>query len=84
MKYILFALVVAFTISAHSQTASIYYKSGWNKLYFEDDERGAIVDFSKSIALEPKYILAYLGRADAKSFLLDYRGAIAIIVKPLN
>ncbi len=84
MKYILLALVVAFTISANSQTATTYYKSGWDKLYLDDNERGAIVDFTKAIELDPKYVLAYLARGDAKSFLLDYRGAISDYSKTIE
>ena len=41
-----------------------------------DSYKGAIVDYTKAIELDPEYALAYDNRGASKYYLEDYKGAI--------
>ena len=62
--------------AGYSQTAKEYFDRGIAK-YNLHDNRGAIVDYTKAIEINPEYAEAYHNRGIAKDFLKDYRGAIA-------
>jgi len=69
---IIFCLFI--TTLAYSQTAEDYYNSGLDK-YDQQDYKGAILDYTKAIELNPKDSEAYYNRGTAKHKLQDYRGA---------
>ena len=68
--------------------ADANFKKGMVK-YSAKDYKGAIADFTKSIAANPKNATTYICRANCKKRLEDYKGAVddytkAIQLKPNN
>jgi Tfp pilus assembly protein PilF len=61
MKKLFFlSVILALSICSYSQTAIDYFSKGMSKAPINDT--GAIVDFTKAIELDPKYIDAYYFR----------------------
>lgn len=80
--YLIFALSITSSgfgqidADGHNINAERYYRSGSEK-FKTADYRGAIVDYSKAIEIDPKQVRYYLDRALVKDqYLKDYRGAI--------
>jgi tetratricopeptide (TPR) repeat protein len=71
-------------IAQNNDKAKKYYESGNSK--FDNDAKGALVDYNKAIALDPKLAVAYRNRGDLKrdkfddiqGALADYNQAIAL------
>ena len=85
---IIFSLL--FQGQIHAQTANDLIQSGLEKQK-NKDLSGAIADFTKAIALEPKNFHAYLDRGNAyfklqdlKSALADYDKAISLHPRDVN
>ena len=87
MKNILFTLLLLISFSSFGQSqhddynyitkeAKIIYEIAEDKFDNEDFE-GANIDYTKVIALCPKYAPAYWKRADVKAELGDYYGSIS-------
>jgi tetratricopeptide (TPR) repeat protein len=63
-------------------TADEFFIAGFNKLVgasgdFRAEKREAVAQFSRAIALNPRYTIAYFMRAVVKSHLNDSQGALA-------
>ena len=78
MKNLIFTILIASLLSkAYSQTSEEFYKSADTKMHDLRDYPGAIKDFDKAIALNPKYDWSYLGRGIAKNPNKEYWAAMA-------
>lgn len=71
------------TQQAYAQTAEDWIVSG-NQKYFNDDNLGAIADYTKAIGIDPDDAVIYLIRGKAKHELKDYQGAIADYTKAIE
>jgi tetratricopeptide (TPR) repeat protein len=61
---------------APTLTANDYYLSG-NRKYDQKDYRGAILDYDRAIALNPRFADVYYQRGNTKFLgIKDYRGAL--------
>lgn len=67
--FLLLLVTVAF-INTYGQTAEEYFKQG-NSKYLKNDFLGAEKDFTKAIALNPKFVDAYINRGRLKHNKLD-------------
>jgi tetratricopeptide (TPR) repeat protein len=77
MKKILYFILTVLSISeGFSQTADDYNTRGSEK-YNKKDYRGAITEYTKAIAINPKHVWANYNRGLSKQNMEDYRGAIA-------
>lgn len=81
----LFLLILAFILclTSFSQTSVDLNFSGVEKDE-QKDYKGAIAEYSKAIALNPKYAIAYYNRGISKNNLKDYQGAIADYTKAIE
>ena len=70
-------VLVLISLVGNSQTAEEFYHRGQKKEYELNDYNGAILDYTKAIAINPKFKDAYIARGFTKFFLKDYTGAIA-------
>jgi tetratricopeptide (TPR) repeat protein len=83
-------LVLCFSLIGLFACKSEIEKKAEAKVYFDqalsknEDYKGAVDDYTKSIELNPKYQLAYHNRANAKRMLGDYTGAIKDCDKALE
>ena len=75
MKAFLVVILFVLSLNFFGQTAEEFYKSGIKKGSLNDD-KGAIEDYTKAIALNPNFIDAYWNRAVTKHNLNNYKGAI--------
>ena len=81
MKKILLAVVLLFLLGGwvekpnEKEEAELYYKNG-NTKYNLNDFKGAILDFDKTIELNPKFTYAYNNRGNTKYKLKQYKEAI--------
>ena len=84
MKNILYLLLAlaSYGISAQT-TAEEYLNSAVSKFYL-DDMKGAIVDYTKAIIIDPSYVEAYRKRGLAKEELKDFSGAIVDYTKAIE
>ncbi len=86
MKQLL-TLVLLFTGTLlFAQAADVNFKKGISK-FGHKDYKGAMEDFTKSIAINPKNVTTYVCRANCKEYLDDFAGAAddytkAIKLKP--
>ena len=62
--------------STDDRAGDYYYYNGLDK-YNLEDYKGAIVDFTKAIRINPNDLYYYIFRAQAKEKLKDYNGAIS-------
>ena len=63
------------TQHAYAQTAEDWIVSG-NQKYINDDNQGAIADYTKAIEINPKYAMAYYTRGLARKYVIgDLEGA---------
>jgi tetratricopeptide (TPR) repeat protein len=77
MKHYTILIFLLLTSSiVFSQSGAEYFFEG-NYKYDLEDYRGAILNYSKAIEINPNYADAYNFRGRAKGQLQDYRGAIA-------
>lgn len=83
MKNLLIVLVLIFSEFSYCQTDSQFVQSGFAK-YSKEDYKGAIVDYSKAIELNPKDSYLYRVRGSSKNNLQDYLGAIADYSKAIE
>ena len=74
MKNFLFLLSVLLVTVSFGQTAEEYKNQG-NAKYDLQDYRGAILDFTKAIELDPKNAILYYNRGLAKNALSYTDGA---------
>lgn len=74
-KLLILILLFVSIISCYCQTAEEYIKSGNTKKSLKD-YKGAIVDYTKALELDPLSSRAYALRSWVKVTLGDYRGAI--------
>ncbi|WP_152563001.1 tetratricopeptide repeat protein, partial [Prochlorococcus sp. MIT 0701] len=65
--------VLLSTQAAHAESADDYAKAGLEKLQ-SDDPKGAIVEYSKAIKINPQFARAYHDRGIAKVLLGDNKG----------
>ena len=75
MKNFLFLLSVLFVAVSFGQTAKDYYKQA-EKKHDLQDYRGALVDYTKAIELDPTNAAFYNNRSIFKRKLKDYTGSI--------
>ena len=83
MKNILFTLALLISVVSFGQTATEYFKSGYDKAAAKD-YYGAISDYNKSIEINPNNADAYYNRGISKSDLKDYYGAISDYTKAIE
>ncbi|OFY84655.1 MAG: hypothetical protein A3F72_01475 [Bacteroidetes bacterium RIFCSPLOWO2_12_FULL_35_15] len=84
MKTLLFLfLTFILSINSFGQTSVELNYSGVEKDELKD-YKGAIAEYSKAIALNPKYAIAYYNRGISKNNLKDYLGAIADYTKAIE
>ena len=76
-------LVITYSINCYCQTNGDYFKKGMTEAKLKD-YRGAILDFSKAIELNPTDAMAYVDRGASKGYLHDYEGAIADYSKAIE
>ncbi|HIF49558.1 MAG TPA: tetratricopeptide repeat protein [Cytophagales bacterium] len=76
MKWYFIIIFFVFSCTNFSQTWKEYYYSGLKK-YDNRDYNGAIVDFTKSIELNPNFVYAYFNRGVVKEIMNDRNGACA-------
>jgi tetratricopeptide (TPR) repeat protein len=74
---------------ATAATADEFFIAGFNKLVgangdFRAEKREAVAQFSRAVALNPRYVIAYFMRALAKNQLNDSQGALADLNKALS
>lgn len=74
-KSIIFIYIFAFNLLLYAQSADEYLKLGIEK-HLKNDYQGAIIDYSKSIDLNPKNHIAYYNRATVEMLLKDYENAM--------
>jgi tetratricopeptide (TPR) repeat protein len=72
-----------------ARKADEFFIAGFNKLVgadgdFRVEKREAVAQFSRAIALNPRYIIAYFMRAFAKEKLNDSQGALADYNKAIS
>ncbi len=72
--FILLITILCFS-NTYAQTAEQYNSKGVAKEKLED-YRGAILDYTKAIEVNPKFAEAYCNRGVVKFYLKDFRGAI--------
>lgn len=85
MKQLVFILIgILLVFNSCGQSAQSYFEIGIAKLNSSNDYIGAISDFNKAIALNPKLKNVYFARAQAKEKLEDYRGAISDYSKDIE
>ena len=82
MKKLLPILLLVPMVS-FGQTASDFIKSGVDKQNLKD-YTGALIDFTKAIALNPYSVNAYNNRGQSKRRLKDYYGAIKDFSKSIE
>ncbi len=76
MKKIILLLLVFFKCTfCNSQTSADFFKFGNDKAD-KGDFIGAILDYTRSIEIDPNLATAYFNRGHAKADLGDFRGAI--------
>lgn len=73
-KSLVFILIFFYSCSNYIQPSKEYYNSGLKK-HKNGDYQGAIVDYSKSIELNPNFVYAYWLRGIAKEIINDRKGA---------
>jgi tetratricopeptide (TPR) repeat protein len=84
MKYTLtFILASNLFLSACNHKEEDYYKAGLAK-YESEDYKGAIVDYTKAIEINPDNAETYYNRGLAKDDLEDYKAAIADYTKAID
>jgi tetratricopeptide (TPR) repeat protein len=71
------------------RNADEFFIAGFNKLVgadgdFQAEKREAVAQFSRAVALNPRYVTAYFMRALAKNQLNDPQGALADLNKALS
>jgi tetratricopeptide (TPR) repeat protein len=73
-----------FHIAQVENSAQAYFEQG-NAKYSLGDNQGAIINYDRAIATDPKYVNAYYNRGNAKSALekeqeaiIDFNSAIAL------
>ena len=74
-KIILLIIVVLNCLAGNSQTAEEFFSSGILKCNYQNFQ-GAIIDFTKSLSIDPTRAETFYNRGIAKSKLEDYDGAI--------
>tara|TARA_R110002020_G_scaffold108015_3_gene250616 strand:+ start:2154 stop:2657 length:504 start_codon:yes stop_codon:yes gene_type:complete len=72
--FLLFVSLLFVPIS-FSQTIEDFRKSA-NKKFENSDYKGAIVDYTKAIELDPNMAVLYFNRAISREELKDYQGAV--------
>ena len=84
MKKILYLFLALASYGIFAQTtAEEYLNSAVSKFYL-DDMKGAIVDYTKAIIIDPSYVEAYRKRGLAKEELKDFSGAIVDYTKAIE
>ena len=71
------------TQHAYAQTAEDWIVSG-NQKYINDDNQGAIADYTKAIEIKSDYAGAHFNRGITKASLKDHQGAIADWTKAIE
>ena len=64
------------SIITNTKKSVEYNFEGDKKIYFYDDHKGAIKDYTESLKFNPKNTYALFNRANSKSELKDYEGAV--------
>ena len=81
----IFLALIPTTLSDKSKAKSIitdtkksveYNFEGDKKIYFYDDHKGAIKDYTESLKFYPRNTYSFFNRANSKSELDDYEGAV--------
>ena len=83
MKAIFIILLSVIYINSLAQTADEFFNNG-NTKFTHKDYTGAIADYSKAIALNPKNANFWFNRGIAKNSLPDYSGAIEDYTKAIE
>ena len=84
MKKILL-LVLIFVVSlVFGQTSEEYFNEGSNKFLSSQNYEGAILDYTKAINLNPKYLEAFYWRGKAKHDSGDFQSAINDFTKVIE
>lgn len=77
IKHLLLLIITSLFVSFDNGQTAVDFKNRGNKKAELKNYRGAILEYTKSIALDPQYAEAYYNRGYAKSQLKDYQWAIA-------
>jgi tetratricopeptide (TPR) repeat protein len=83
MKNLLLISILFLSLNIFSQTSEEWYEKGDAKVE-QNDYKGAISDYTKSIELDSNNSLVYANRGRAKYALQDYRGATADYTKAIE
>ena len=83
MKNLILISILFFSINLFSQTSEEWNVKGDAKVE-QNDYKGAISDYTKSIEIDSNNSLVYANRGRAKATMQDYRGAIADYTKALE
>jgi tetratricopeptide (TPR) repeat protein len=83
MKNFLFLFSVLLVTVSFGQTAEEYYNKA-EKKYELQDYKGAIVEYTKAIQLNPTNVDAYYNRGFTKYNLDDFKGAIEDYTKAIT
>ncbi|WP_291145150.1 tetratricopeptide repeat protein [Flavobacterium sp. UBA7680] len=83
MKNLLLLSFIMISFSSWSQTAEIYFNKAFNKAA-TGNYKSAIVDYTKAIRKNSKFVEAYQNRGVAKYQLNDLQGAMADFSKTIE
>ncbi len=76
LKYLILNLVMWCCLALHAQEDALVYFNNGSDLALNKDHRGAILAFDRALSLDPNLYYIYASRAESKTELGDFRGAI--------
>ena len=82
-KLLLTIILISIGFAAKAQTAEEYFNKGYLKAEL-NDFKGAIVEYTKSIKIDPNDAETYYNRGVSKRNLKDFKGAILDYTKAIE